>query len=312
MPGLPERWFAVLSPWDATTYQVRSVKRTLPAIRKIQLRPGEVVAESDHVFRASSRGQLVSMYADWQFVKENPRGRRRRNKPLGKRKARQMLKRGEYSSARQRRFLGARASGQPVRNPHLLDAIRAGDKVTILVYAGGGSRNPEYKQKTGRAVMRGPAGWVLNMGGPHGTPGIATDENIVKIAPRKNPPAKRRKRASSRRKSSRRVAYAVKKGGRVVGKVVALSRAAAEREAAKAGYVLGPRRAMRRNPPRGAVLSERAESITYQHDEDGEWYRHTWRPGVVVKVSPDHKRVTLYRPDGKPVAGNFWVPKRAR
>lgn len=37
------------------------------------------------------------------------------NPGLTKRKAREMLRRGEFSSARQRRFLGARASGAPVK-----------------------------------------------------------------------------------------------------------------------------------------------------------------------------------------------------
>ena len=53
----------------------------------------------------------------------------------------------------------------------LLDAIRAGDRVTIANRLG--------QMRTGRAVMRGPAGWVLNMGGKHGTPDIATEHNIV-------------------------------------------------------------------------------------------------------------------------------------
>jgi hypothetical protein len=35
--------------------------------------------------------------------------------PLSKTKAKEMLKRGEYSSEKQRRFLGARSSGYPVR-----------------------------------------------------------------------------------------------------------------------------------------------------------------------------------------------------
>jgi hypothetical protein len=61
--------------------------------------------------------------------------------------------------------------------PGILDAIRAGDRVTIT--------NRFGQERTGRAVMRGPAGWVLNMGGPHGTPAIASDENIVKVKPRK-------------------------------------------------------------------------------------------------------------------------------
>lgn len=55
----------------------------------------------------------------------------------------------------------------------LLEAIEAGDRVTIV--------NRFGQQHTGRAVMRGPAGWVLNMGGPHGRPDIATDENIIRV-----------------------------------------------------------------------------------------------------------------------------------
>ena len=49
--------------------------------------------------------------------------------------------------------------------------IRVGDRVTIV--------NHFDQERTGRAVMLGPAGWVLNMGGKHGTPGIATVENTV-------------------------------------------------------------------------------------------------------------------------------------
>ncbi len=55
----------------------------------------------------------------------------------------------------------------------LLDAIGPGDAVTIVDRFG--------KKHTGRAVTRGPAGWVLNMGGQWGTPSIAGDENIVKV-----------------------------------------------------------------------------------------------------------------------------------
>jgi hypothetical protein len=55
----------------------------------------------------------------------------------------------------------------------ILDSIRHGDKVTIL--------SPQGQERTGKAVMRGPHGWVLNMGGAHGTPGIATESNIVKV-----------------------------------------------------------------------------------------------------------------------------------
>jgi len=56
----------------------------------------------------------------------------------------------------------------------ILDAIRHGDKVTIL--------SPQGQERTGKAVMRSSSGgWVLNMGGRHGTPGIATESNIVKV-----------------------------------------------------------------------------------------------------------------------------------
>ncbi len=56
---------------------------------------------------------------------------------------------------------------------HLYHSIRPGDQVTIVT--------PHGQQVKGRAVMKGPAGWVLNLGGPHGRPGIASPENIVKV-----------------------------------------------------------------------------------------------------------------------------------
>jgi hypothetical protein len=52
--------------------------------------------------------------------------------------------------------------------------IKAGDRVTI--------KNRFGQEKTGKAVMpSGEGGWVLNMGGAHGTPGLATDDNVTKI-----------------------------------------------------------------------------------------------------------------------------------
>jgi len=63
----------------------------------------------------------------------------------------------------------------------LVESIKHGDKVTILVPNGIGRNGQEWKAKTGRAVMRGPHGWVLNMGGPHGTPGIASESNTVRV-----------------------------------------------------------------------------------------------------------------------------------
>lgn len=56
--------------------------------------------------------------------------------------------------------------------------IKAGCRVTIVTSHG--------QQRTGRAVMRGPAGWVLNLGGKHGTPGIASETNVLMVrCPRK-------------------------------------------------------------------------------------------------------------------------------
>ena len=55
----------------------------------------------------------------------------------------------------------------------LFDLIGPRDRVTIV--------NRFGQERTGTAVMRGPAGWVLNMGGRHGTPGIATDDNVTKV-----------------------------------------------------------------------------------------------------------------------------------
>ena len=60
-------------------------------------------------------GEITSAYSSWLALNEYPPKRNPRRKTLGKRKARTMLKRHEYTSAKQRRFLGARASGEPVR-----------------------------------------------------------------------------------------------------------------------------------------------------------------------------------------------------
>jgi hypothetical protein len=55
----------------------------------------------------------------------------------------------------------------------LVDTIRPGCRVTIV--------NRFGQQSTGRAVMRGTYGWVLNMGGRHGTPAIASADNTVAV-----------------------------------------------------------------------------------------------------------------------------------
>lgn len=57
----------------------------------------------------------------------------------------------------------------------LLSSIAPGDLVTISL--------PQGQKRSGRAVMRGPYGWVLNAGGKHGTPIVANERNILKVAP---------------------------------------------------------------------------------------------------------------------------------
>jgi len=56
----------------------------------------------------------------------------------------------------------------------LIELVKAGDRVTIVDRFG--------VAQTGRAVLPCSAGgWVLNMGGRYGTPGIATDDNTIKV-----------------------------------------------------------------------------------------------------------------------------------
>lgn len=63
----------------------------------------------------------------------------------------------------------------------LLQTIRPGDRVTILVPAGIGRSGVEYKPKTGTARIISPGYVALNMGGRFGTPGVATAENLVSV-----------------------------------------------------------------------------------------------------------------------------------
>lgn len=60
--------------------------------------------------------------------------------------------------------------------------IKAGDRVTILTPCGLGRNGQEYKPATGRAVMHSShGGWVLNMGGKYGTPGLADESNTIAV-----------------------------------------------------------------------------------------------------------------------------------
>ena len=57
--------------------------------------------------------------------------------------------------------------------------IGHGDHVTI--------RTPQNQERKGKAVMKSShGGWVLNMGGPHGTPGLVDQKNYVKHTKAKN------------------------------------------------------------------------------------------------------------------------------
>jgi len=69
-----------------------------------------------------------------------------------------------------------RSDRKPPGGDRLFDQIKAGSRVTIVT--------PQGQKRTGRAVMynRQYDTWVLNMGGKHGTPGIASDKNVVKVS----------------------------------------------------------------------------------------------------------------------------------
>jgi hypothetical protein len=210
-----------------------------------------------------------------------------RRKRLSKRKARTMLKLGEYSSARQRRFLGARASGQPYRK-NTPPALRKAHATIERAYLSALKRKDS---KTLRALAR---------------PWEAIEDSIRGKSRKRNPS----KHPKGSNRAGRLAWFTIKRGARAAGYVAARTASAAAKEAKAAGYRLGNevRGEFCRNPPKGATLSERAESITYQHAADGDWYRHKFGRGVVIKVAPDRKSVKLYRPDGKPLAAQFDVP----
>lgn len=63
----------------------------------------------------------------------------------------------------------------------LFKTIKPGSKVTITVHNGIGRNGPEFKWKTGRAVIVGQDVVALNMGGKHGTPGCCDIGNLVAV-----------------------------------------------------------------------------------------------------------------------------------
>lgn len=70
----------------------------------------------------------------------------------------------------------------------LLASIRPGDRVTILIPNGIGMNGQEWKEKAGRCVIapngKDQINAVLNMVGQYGTPGVATDRNLVRVGQR--------------------------------------------------------------------------------------------------------------------------------
>jgi|TARA_Y200000002_G_scaffold334343_1_gene301272 hypothetical protein len=56
--------------------------------------------------------------------------------------------------------------------------IQVGDSVTMST--------PQGQVLNGKAVMKGPYGWVINVGGRHGTPRVVHENNFVKMRKGKN------------------------------------------------------------------------------------------------------------------------------
>jgi hypothetical protein len=67
----------------------------------------------------------------------------------------------------------------------------------------------------------------------------------------------------------------------------------------------GTRKAPRKNPPAaGRIISKRVLEIRYKHNDDGKWYKHSFKPGTCAALL-DNGTVVLYQQDGKPVARDF-------
>ena len=66
----------------------------------------------------------------------------------------------------------------------LIAQARPGDRVTIRVPAAMGRGGIEWRERTGRVMIKSPGHLALDLGGQHGTPGVATAENIVRLRQR--------------------------------------------------------------------------------------------------------------------------------
>lgn len=160
-----------------------------PASESSQYRAGYKVGQDKR------RGNPFDSYARKhlsKWIKENYRGRERSEV---RRKILRVVK--EYPEVLE--SPGARSWPEILRmagqNPRrrnedrpLFDAIRAGSKVTFVDRFG--------QQRTGRAVMKGPHGWVLNMGGRHGTPQVVHADMVTRV--RNGNPSEKEKEAAAR------------------------------------------------------------------------------------------------------------------
>lgn len=68
-----------------------------------------------------------------------------------------------------------------ITGAQLIARARPGDRVTVRVPAGLGRSGIEWRERTGRVMIKSPGHLALDLGGQHGTPGVATAENIVKL-----------------------------------------------------------------------------------------------------------------------------------
>jgi len=60
----------------------------------------------------------------------------------------------------------------------MFEDIMVGDSVTMST--------PQGQVLNGKAVMKGPYGWVVNIGGRHGTPRVVHENNFIKMRKGKN------------------------------------------------------------------------------------------------------------------------------
>lgn len=60
-----------------------------------------------------------------------------------------------------------------------MEGIKVGQRVRYLAYNGLGRNGPEYREATGKVVIRNSDSLVLNAGGRHGRPAVVTEKNFV-------------------------------------------------------------------------------------------------------------------------------------